>query len=70
MPDMLSALFTMNTPAFPAMPGGIPFASDIERMLWEAGYPTHYDTVEEAEAVVAELRKLPEWSGFSFTVEA
>lgn len=60
----------MKTPAFPAMPGGSPFASDIERMLWEAGYPTHYDTVEEAEAVVAELRKLPEWSGFSFTVEA
>jgi hypothetical protein len=60
----------MNTPAFPAFAGGDPFASEIERMLWEAGYPTHYDTVEEAEAVVAELQKLPEWSGFSFTVEA
>lgn len=60
----------MNTPAFPAMPGGSPFASEMERILWEAGVPTHYDTVEEAEAAIAELQKLPEWSGFSFTVEA
>ena len=62
--------FTMNTPAFPAFAGGDPFASDMERILWEAGYPSHYDTVEEAQAVVEELQKLPEWSGFAFTVEA
>lgn len=54
---------------FPALPGGDPFASVIERMLWESGYPTRYDTAEEAQAVVAELSKQPEWSGFTITVE-
>ncbi len=59
----------MKTAAFPAFPGGgDPFASELERMLWEAGYPTHYDTVEEAHAAVAELQKMPEFSGFKFTV--
>ena len=59
----------MNT-LFPAFSGGDPFASDMARILWEAGYPTTFDTVEEAEAAIAEMQALPEFSGFTFTVEA
>lgn len=60
----------MKTAACPAPGGRDLFASDMQRMLWEAGYPTHFDTVEEAEAAIAELQALPEFSGFAFTVEA
>ena len=60
----------MKTTATAAFPGGDPFASELERMLWEHGYPTHYDTVAEAQAVVEELRHLPEFAGISFEVVA
>jgi hypothetical protein len=60
----------MKTIASPACPGGDPFASELERMLWEAGYPIHYDTVAEAQAAVEELRRMPEFSGFTFEVRA
>ena len=64
---LLELLMKLTAPA--ACPGGDPFASAFERMLWEAGYPTHYDTVEEAQAAVEELRRMPEFSGFAFEVK-
>ncbi len=60
----------MKTIASPAAGGDGPFASIFERMLWEAGYPIHYDTVAEAQAAVEELRRMPEFSGFTFEVVA
>ena len=59
----------MKTLVSPAAGGDSPFGSELERMLWEAGYPRHYDTVAEAQAVVEELRRMPEFSGFHFEVE-
>jgi hypothetical protein len=60
----------MKTLVSPAPGGDCPFGSELERMLWEAGYPIHYDTVAEAQAAVEELRRMPEFAGFHFEVEA
>ena len=60
----------MKTLVCPAAGGDGPFASELERMLWEAGYVTHYDTVAEAQEVVEELRRMPEFAGITFEVEA
>ena len=49
-------LFTMKTLAMmPASPGGSPFASEVERALWELGYPNDFETEAEARAAIAEL---------------
>jgi hypothetical protein len=60
----------MKTLVSPAPGGDDLFASQLERMLWEAGYPIRYDTVAEAQAAVEELRRMPEFAGFHFEVEA
>ena len=48
-------VFTMKTLAMPASPGGSPFASDVERALWELGYANDFETEAEARAAIAEL---------------
>ena len=45
----------MKTAMMPASPGGSPFASDVDRALWELGYPNDFDTEAEARAAIAEL---------------
>jgi hypothetical protein len=45
----------MKTLAMPASPGGSPFASDVERALWELGYANDFETEAEARAAIAEL---------------
>ena len=45
----------MKTAMMPASPGGSPFASDVERALWELGYPNDFETEAEARAAIAEL---------------
>lgn len=64
--------FTMKTAMMPASPGGSPFASDVERALWELGYPNDFETEAEARAAVAELRSTsPEFAALTFNfVEA
>jgi len=56
----------------PAFPGGSPFASAVDRALWELGYPNDFETEAEARAAVAELRSTsPEFAALTFTfVEA
>ena len=68
----LKSVFTMKTLAMPAFPGGLPFASAVDRALWELGYPNDFETEAEARAAVAELRStLPEFAATTFTfVEA
>jgi hypothetical protein len=57
----------MNTTiATPSPWGGSPFESESERLLWEAGYPSEFDTIAEAEAAIAELARLPQFAGCSF----
>lgn len=64
-------VFTMKTLAMPAFPGGSPFASAVDRALWELGYPNDFETEAEARAAVAELRRLPAFADTTFTfVEA
>jgi hypothetical protein len=46
---------SMKTLAMPAFPGGSPFASAIDRALWELGYPNDFETEAEARAAIAEL---------------
>ncbi len=63
----------MKTLAMPAFPGGSPFASAVDRALWELGYVNDFDTEAEARAAVAELcRTSPEFAAaLTFTfVEA
>ena len=65
--------FTMKTLAMPAFPGGSPFASAVDRALWELGYPNDFEAEAEARAAVAELcRTSPEFAAaLTFTfVEA
>jgi len=45
----------MKTAMMPASPGGSPFASDVERALWELGYANDFETEAEARAAIAEL---------------
>ena len=67
---MLSDPFTMKTTALAASPGGDPFASELDRALWELGYPNDFDTEAEAQAAIAELcRERPEFSVLSFNYE-
>ncbi len=55
--------FNMKTLAMPAFPGGSPFASAVDRALWELGYPNDFETEAEARAAVAELcRTSPEFA--------
>jgi len=61
----------MKTLAMPAFPGGSPFASAVDRALWELGYPNDFETEAEARAAVAELRRLPAFADTTFNfVEA
>jgi len=64
--------FTMKTAMMPASPGGSPFASDVERALWELGYPNDFETEAEARAAIAELCSVsPAFLAATFTfVEA
>jgi hypothetical protein len=64
--------FTMKTLAMPAFPGGSPFASAVDRALWELGYPNDFETEAEARAAIAELRNAsPAFAATAFTfVEA
>ena len=57
---------TMCPPA--GVPGGSPFASRYERLMWEAGFPVKFETREEAEAALAVLRELPEFDGVTMTL--
>ena len=67
----LKSVFIMKTLAMPAFPGGSPFASAVDRALWELGYPNDFETEAEARAAVAELRSLPAFAATTFTfVEA
>jgi len=57
----------MKTAMMPAFPGGSPFASDIDRALWELGYPNDFETEAEAHAAVAELlQSSPAFAALSF----
>jgi hypothetical protein len=61
----------MKTVAMPAFPGGSPFASAVDRALWELGYPNDFETEAEARAAIAELRNFPAFAATTFTfVEA
>jgi len=61
----------MKTLAMPAFHGGSPFASAVDRALWELGYPNDFETEAEARAAVAELRRLPAFADTTFNfVEA
>lgn len=40
---------TTATPSPSDLPGGSPFDTPSDRLLWEAGYPCEFDTLEEAE---------------------
>ena len=64
--------FTMKTLAMPAFPGGSPFASAVDRALWELGYVNDFETEAEACAAIAELRSTsPEFAALTFNfVEA
>ena len=55
MSGIFSTELQMKTVAMPAFPGGSPFASDVDRALWELGYPNDFETEAEARAAVAEL---------------
>ena len=53
----------------PASPGGSPFASDVERALWELGYPNDFETEAEARAAIAELcATSPAFLAATFTI--
>ena len=62
----------MKTLAVPASPDGSPFASAVDRALWELGYPNDFETEAEARAAIAELRSVsPAFAAVTFTfVEA
>ena len=62
----------MKTAMMPASPGGSPFASEVERALWELGYPNDFETEAEARAAIAELCSVsPAFLAATFTfVEA
>jgi hypothetical protein len=62
----------METAMMPAHPGGSPFASAVDRALWELGYPNDFETEAEARAAIAELCSVsPAFAAFTFTfVEA
>jgi|Wag4MinimDraft_19_1082662.scaffolds.fasta_scaffold12954_3 hypothetical protein len=55
-----------TTIAAPFPWGGSPFESESERLLWEAGYCQDFDTQAEADAAIAELRNLPQFSRCGF----
>ena len=58
----------MKTLAMPASPGGSPFASAVDRALWELGYPNDFETEAEARAAIAELRSTsPAFAATTFT---
>ena len=60
----------MKTTALAASPGGDPFASEIDRALWEIGYPNYFDTEAEAKAAIEDLcRQRPEFRAATFTME-
>jgi hypothetical protein len=50
------------------VPGGSPFDNRYERLKWEHGFPIDFETREEAEAAIAELRELPEFADVTMTV--
>ncbi len=47
--------FTMKALAMPAFPGGSPFASDVERALWELGYPNDAELCATSPEIAAAL---------------
>lgn len=60
----------MKTTALAASPGGDPFASAIDRALWELGYPNDFDTEAEAQAAIEDLcRQRPEFRVHTFSFE-
>ena len=56
----------MNTTIAAPSPWGSPFESESDRLLWEAGYPSEFDTQAEADAAIAELARLPQFAGSTF----
>ena len=61
----------MKTTALAASPGGDPFASEIDRALWELGYPNDFDTEAEAREAIEELcMRRPEFRALTFSLEA
>jgi hypothetical protein len=48
-------------------PFGDPFSDASERLLWEAGFPSEFETQAEADAAIAELRQLPQFAGMTFS---
>lgn len=60
----------MKPTALAASPGGDPFASEIDRALWELGYPNDFDTEAEAQAAIEDLcRQRPEFRVHTFSFE-
>lgn len=60
----------MKTTALAASPGGDPFASEIDRALWELGCPNDFDTEAEAQAAIADLcHQRPEFRALTFNLE-
>ena len=60
----------MNITAAAASPGGDPFASAIDRALWEIGYPNDFDTEAEAQAAITDLcQQRPEFRALTFNFE-
>ena len=57
---------TMCPPA--GVPGGSPFDNRYKRLMWQHGFPIDFETREEAEAAIAELRELPEFADVTMTV--
>ena len=56
----------MITTSAPSPFGGSAFADESERLLWEAGYPSVFDTQAEADQAIAEMRRLPQFAGMTF----
>lgn len=68
--ELHHVLLTMKPTALAASPGGDPFASAIDRALWELGYPNDFDTEVEAQAAIEDLcRQRPEFRVHTFSFE-
>lgn len=47
---------------------GGPFASASERLLWEHGFVSDYDTVQEAIEAIRQIKAIPQLADLSFAI--
>lgn len=53
----------------PPMGEGSPFASASERLLWEHGFVSEYDSIEEALQAIRQIKAIPALAGISIAME-